>query len=97
MPGALIGGDRSFCVVELQPVEWNGDAFPDLLLIFGGRVFRQYRYALFLSETDRFRYVGYVDGSSKYSDPIPKVIRLGNKAFCRPSSPQMTQRSTNRM
>ena len=81
VPGDRIGGDRSFCVVELQPVEWNGDAFPDLLLIFGGRVFRQYRYALFLSEPDRFRYVGYVDGSSKYSDPVPKVIRFGQQSF----------------
>ena len=79
--GTQIGGDRSFCVTEFQEVDWNGDTATDVLLIFGGRVFRQYRYALFLSASERFRYVGYVDGASKYSDPIPKVVRFGQQTF----------------
>src|SRR6476646_4534969 len=64
-----IGGSRSFCVAELQQVDWDGDAVQDVMLTLGGRVFRQYRYVLFINEAAGLRYAGYLDGVTKFSDP----------------------------
>ena len=87
--GSAIGSERSVCVAELQPVDWDGDARTDVLLVFGGRVFRQYRYVLFLNTTAGFRYVGYMDGISQFTDPVPRVVHFGAQAFIQTISPNV--------
>src|SRR5689334_10348776 len=80
-PGFGIGGEWSFCVADVEQVDWNGDANPDVLLILGGRPFQQYRYMLFLNTPGGFKYVGYVEGFPKFSDPSPTVVHFADQSF----------------